>query len=70
MDCKRKSFNDHAVIQMFKRDISVEDVDKVINTGEIIKKYSSDKPYPTYLVLSYIGPYMYWWQKIQQIIIA
>jgi len=39
---------------MFERDISELDVEKVVNNGEIIKTYSNDKPYVSYLILGYI----------------
>jgi hypothetical protein len=38
---------------MFKRGISVDDVKKIINTGEIINEYPNDKPYPSYLILGF-----------------
>lgn len=36
---------------MFKRNISVEDVKFVLKKGEIIIRYTDDKPYPSYLFL-------------------
>ena len=44
-----------AINQMFKRDILVEDVKQVIETGEIITEYPNDNPYPSYLVLDYVN---------------
>jgi hypothetical protein len=36
---------------MFKRKISVEEIDIVLKNGRIIKSYPEDKPFPSYLVL-------------------
>lgn len=55
MNCKIISFSDHAISQMFKRDISVENVKQVILSGEIIAEYPIDKPFPSSLVLGYIN---------------
>ncbi len=43
------------VTQMFKREISDLDIEHVLNTGVIIKEYPDDKPYPSRLILGYIG---------------
>ncbi len=51
MICKTLVFSDHAIDQMFKRAISVGDVKHVIETGEVIREYLDDKPYPSYLML-------------------
>lgn len=40
---------------MFKRDISTVDVRFIIENGEIITVYLYDKPFPSYLMLGYIG---------------
>ena len=53
MNCKTVSFSDHAISQMFKRDISVENVKHVMLTGETIAEYPTDKPFPSCLVLGY-----------------
>lgn len=44
-------FSEHATVQMFKRNISVNDINFVIKSGEIIKSYPNDKPYPSFLML-------------------
>ena len=54
MICGEILFSDHAIGQMFKRNISVDDVKLVMNSGEIIATYLLDKPYPSYLMLGYI----------------
>lgn len=43
----------HVLTQMFKRDISREDIKHVIRTGVIIKEYPEDKPYSSFLILGY-----------------
>jgi len=48
-------FSGHATVQMFKRNISVNDINVVIKSGEIIKSYPNDKPYPSFLMLGFIG---------------
>ena len=55
MVCSTIVFSDHAISQMFKRDILVDDVKEVIGKGEIIKEYPNDKPYPSYLMLDYVN---------------
>ena len=55
MNCKKIHFSGHATVQMFKRIIGVDHVDHVLKTGKIIKQYPDDKPYPSYLVLGFIG---------------
>jgi hypothetical protein len=54
MNCKTIFFSGHATIQMFKRNISVNDVEQVLKVGQIIKSYPEDKPFPSYLVLGII----------------
>lgn len=51
MNCKSTHFSGHATIQMFKRKISVEEIDIILKNGRIIKNYPEDKPFPSYLVL-------------------
>lgn len=38
---------------MQERDISIEDVDNCINSGEIIEDYPNDFPHPSCLVFGY-----------------
>ena len=53
MDCLSVKYSDHAVLQMFKRDIDTIHVEQVIQEGEIIKSYLDDKPYPSFLILGF-----------------
>ncbi|WP_462231915.1 DUF4258 domain-containing protein [Mucilaginibacter sp.] len=55
MVCKETIFSDHAITQMFKRNISVDNVKFIIENGETIMTYYHDKPFPSYLMLGYIN---------------
>jgi hypothetical protein len=44
-------FSQHALQQMFSRDISIGDVRDAIKFGEVINEYVNDKPYPSRLLL-------------------
>jgi len=50
MNCKSIVFSDHAITQMFKRSIRVDDVKQIIEIGELISEYPNDKPYPSFLL--------------------
>lgn len=54
MNYKKLYFSGHATIQMFKRNILVEEIEIVIANGAIIKDYPEDKPYPSFLILGFI----------------
>ena len=64
MDCVSIKYSDHAVLQMFKRDIYTLDVEQVIHEGEIIKSYLDDKPYPSFLILGFCG------EKVIHLVVA
>src|SRR5262249_22051552 len=51
----RLIFRFHAVQRMFQRGISVRDVRAALATGETIETYSDDAPYPSRLVLGWVG---------------
>ena len=55
MICKETLFSDHAITQMFNRNISVDNVKFIVEYGEVIITYFYDKPYRSYLILGYIG---------------
>ena len=40
---------------MFARNITEKDVAAVIQSGEVIRRYADDKPYPSRLILGWIG---------------
>ena len=45
------AITEHARIRLVERGIIVNDVVKCIETGEIIKQYEDDKPFPSCLIL-------------------
>jgi beta-phosphoglucomutase-like phosphatase (HAD superfamily) len=55
MKAERTIFRVHALARMFERRISVEDVRAVITQGDVIQAYPDDKPYPSKLLLGWIG---------------
>ncbi len=48
-------FRIHAVRRMVQRQISVDDVQHVLATGEVIENYPEDTPYPSRLILGWLG---------------
>ena len=54
MNCNKIFFSDHIISQMFRRSISVEEVKFILNTGEVIREYPEDIPYPSFLLLGFI----------------
>lgn len=55
MECKKLIFSGHAVQRMFERDISPADVREIIESGETINDYPDDIPYPSKLILGFMG---------------
>jgi len=53
-NCTNIIFSKHSVQQMFSRKIDKNNVTNSIETGEIIKEYGNEKPYPCYLILNFI----------------
>jgi len=51
MECSKYEYSNHAIVQMFKRGISADDVESTIENGEIIKDYPDDTPFPSQLKL-------------------
>ena len=49
----RLVFRVHAVQRMFQRQVTVEDVRHVLETGEQLEAYPNDQPYPSRLVLGW-----------------
>lgn len=54
MDCATFEYSNHAVAQMFKRSISADDVEWVVDVGIVINSYPNDKPFPSHLILGFI----------------
>ncbi|WP_425639458.1 DUF4258 domain-containing protein [Algoriphagus yeomjeoni] len=51
--CRELIYSDHAINQMFNRDITTEDIEEVIRLGEIINDYPNDRPFPSCLILGF-----------------
>jgi hypothetical protein len=43
----------HAIQRMAERDITRADVESVVETGEVIRDYPDDTPYPSRLILGW-----------------
>jgi hypothetical protein len=54
MDCKKIMFGEHSLRRMFDKQISPEDVLETVRSGDIIKEYPEDKPYPSFLILKFV----------------
>jgi hypothetical protein len=54
MKYKELHFSGHAVVQMFRRGIQVNDIEVVLETGKLIKDYPEDKPLASFLMLGFI----------------
>lgn len=48
-------FRTHAIQRMFQRRVSADDVRSVLAMGEVIEDYPFDTPYPSRLVLGWVG---------------
>jgi len=51
MNCKTLKYSELAIVQMFRRNITTFEVKQVIESGQIIKMYPEDRPYPSWLIL-------------------
>ena len=51
----RLVFRVHALARMLQRDISIDDIHEIVETGETIEVYPEDRPYSSRLVLGWIG---------------
>ncbi len=54
MKYKKLHFSGHAIMQMFKRNIQVDDIEFVLRNGKVIKEYPLDKPFPSFLMVSFV----------------
>ena len=48
---KNMAITKHARIRLTERGITIEDLQEAIQTGEVIKQYEDDRPFPSCLVL-------------------
>ena len=51
----RLIFRVHAIQRMFEQSITEAEVEHVLTSGEVIREYPEDKPYPSRLVLGFVG---------------
>ena len=56
-------FSNHAVKQMFQREISIKGIKEVLINGEIIKKYPNDKSYPSTIKLAFSNKDLFIYNK-------
>ena len=52
MSEKKIFFSNHAVKQMFQRNISMEDAKFALHNGVLVNEYPDDKPYPSKLLFA------------------
>ena len=52
---RRVEWKKHVLERMWERGISRTDVLTVLSTGQIIESYGNDRPFPSYLILGYVG---------------
>lgn len=55
MEYQTLIFSSHAIQRMFLRRITHEEVKTVIAYGEIIDESPDDQPFPSYLLLDFVG---------------
>lgn len=47
------AITEHARIRLYERNINIDDIVNGISTGEIIRQYPNDKPFPSCLLLGF-----------------
>ena len=55
MECERIVFSGRAIRRMFERAIGSADVLEVIGSGKVVAEYPDDEPFPSFLMLGYVG---------------
>jgi hypothetical protein len=55
VECKSIITSLHALKRMISRNISPVDVKQALQSGEIIREYADDKPYPSMLVYKVVN---------------
>jgi len=51
MTSRRIIFRVHAIQRMFERNVSVQNVKKVLQSGKLVEDYSEEMPFPSGLML-------------------
>lgn len=52
---RRLIFTGHATLRMAQRGLTEVDVEEVLASGDIIESYPEDTPYPSVLMLGFVG---------------
>ena len=55
MRCDFIFYSEHAVVKMAERGMNVEEVEAVIQAGEVIRHYPDDQPAPSWLMLGIVN---------------
>jgi hypothetical protein len=55
MNCQQIIFSQHALQRMFERGIQTNAIRAVIESGEVIGDYPDDRPFPSCLILGWVG---------------
>ena len=55
MSNRRVTFRIHAIQRMFERQVAVQNVQQVLQSGRLVEDYSDDMPFPGGLMLSKSG---------------
>ena len=50
---ERLAFKKHALLRLYQRKISVDEIKDALSRGEVIESYPYDEPLPSFLVLGY-----------------
>ncbi len=53
MNCQKYEYTNHCLLRAIERDISIEVIENIIKSGELIREYKDDKPYPSFLILGF-----------------
>lgn len=48
-------FRLHAIQRMVERNVSTEELRKIIKTGKVLERYKNDSPYPSRLILGRVN---------------
>ncbi|MBP7737518.1 MAG: DUF4258 domain-containing protein [Spirochaetes bacterium] len=56
MNFKEIKYSGHAIQRMFERGVQTSDVENAVRSWNVITSYNDDEPYPSYLLLGFIGP--------------
>ena len=55
LSCREIIYSGHAVRRLFERSLNIEDVVEVIRNGVVVADYPDDRPFPSTLLLGFVG---------------